>query len=155
MPTGPPTGPPDTSRAKAGDRQSAHARLAEMNYYHYSPGPTWKHSSWLTKHPPTVPTASISRKMPLLVPRRRRRRHKLDPTAVPIFQIRPPSWRRTSTKKNHDPPSPNGARTFRGSSGAVLGLSVVLFAASMAIFKATVTKSLHVDRFTDDGHLRP
>jgi hypothetical protein len=38
---------------------------------------------------------------------------------------------------------------------AVLGLSSVLFIISITVFKKTITKSLEVDRFTADGHLRP
>lgn len=38
---------------------------------------------------------------------------------------------------------------------AVLSLSIVLFAVSVLLFKNTITKSLQVDKFTKDGHLRP
>jgi hypothetical protein len=37
----------------------------------------------------------------------------------------------------------------------ILGLSAVLFTISITVFKKTITKSLEVDRFTADGHLRP
>jgi hypothetical protein len=38
---------------------------------------------------------------------------------------------------------------------AVLGLSIVLFAIAAVLFKQTITRSLQVDKFTEDGHLRP
>jgi hypothetical protein len=38
---------------------------------------------------------------------------------------------------------------------AVLILSVVLFAVSITLFKKTIKTSLEVDKFTEDGHLRP
>ena len=37
----------------------------------------------------------------------------------------------------------------------LVGLSVILFIISITIFKKTITKSLEVDRFTKDGHLKP
>lgn len=37
----------------------------------------------------------------------------------------------------------------------VLGLLLVLFTASVMLFQTTMRKSLQVDKFTKDGHLKP
>jgi hypothetical protein len=56
----------------------------------------------------------------------------------------------------HEPPArPKRRLDIPLEQWAVLSLALVLFAASVVLFKQTITKSLQVDKFTEDGHVRP
>jgi hypothetical protein len=97
---------------------------------------------------PLLKHVLIHRTMPLLVP---------DDDATSWIRLRFLSSKYSKLAQDeHEPAArPKWRLDIPWEQWAVLGLAIVLFIVSVVLFKQTVTKSLQVDKFTEDGHLRP